>query len=447
MQAVRPSRPGKGDVVSRERYLEPEVELIGPAELRDHQERRVVELVAYAYERSAFYRELWDAHGVHPKDVRSLEDFQERIPFMDKSMVREYRARHRDPYGGMLCLPPEQVTSVSSTSGTTGDPEFFAEVWDGAPPLITAQLRDLWELGLRPGDKVISPPGCFRNLMDYGYQALGATVIAVNTWLGNMHEVVEAARLYRPAYIQLGYPLVTELIRLGETEDLREAFSSLKGVSFAGQPLSRQMRATMQQDWGVEVFEYTSAADTGTAWECREHDGFHLWEDTVFAECVDTESLQPVAEGQTGELVATDLDNLAAPLIRYRSSDLVRLNRGRCACGRTHARMWLAGRRGDETIVRGRPVTLRDIEQAVEAQPETIGGVFQVVRTQREVEVLRVRVGYDPSATPDLADLGVRLTKALYDATGVEPELELRTEEELMRTVRSVAKFARVVSS
>jgi len=434
-------------VVSSERYLEPELETIAPADLREHQEKRVVELVGYAYERSAFYRELWDAHGVHPRDIRSLEDFQERIPFMDKAMVRDYRARNRDPYGGMLCVAPEQVTSVSSTSGTTGDPEFFAEIWQDAPPLITAQLRDLWEVGLRPGDRVISPPGTFRNLMDYGYQALGAVVVAVDTWLGNMEEVVEAARKYRPAYLQLAYPLVTELVHLSATHDLREAFSSLKGVSFAGQPLSRRMRQIMQEDWGVEVFEYTSAADTGTAWECREHDGFHLWEDTVFAECVDTESLGPAAAGQTGELVATDLDNLAAPLIRYRSSDLVRLSRDRCGCGRTHGRMWLAGRRGDETIVRGRPVTLRDIEQAVEAQPETLGGVFQVVRTQREVDALHVRVGYDPAVTDDLGALDERLRKAVHGATGVEPVLELRTEEDLMKTVRSVAKFARVVSS
>ena len=433
--------------MSSERYLEPELETIAPDDLRAHQEQRVVELVARAYEHSPFYRELWDAHGVHPRQVRSLEDFRERIPFMDKAMVRDYRARNRDPYGGMLCLPADRITSVSSTSGTTGDPEFFAEVWQDAPPLITAQLRDLWEVGLRPGDRVISPPGTFRNLMDYGYQALGAVVVSVDTWLGNMHEVVEASRQYRPAYLQLAYPLVTELARLAETHDLREAFSSLKGASFAGQPLSRRMRRMMQDDWGIEVFEYTSAADTGTAWECREHDGFHLWEDTVFAECVDTESLEPQAEGQTGELVATDLDNLAAPLIRYRSSDLVRLSRERCGCGRTHARMWLAGRRGDETIVRGRPVTLRDVEQAVEAQPETAGAVFQIVRAQREVEELYVRVGYDPSVTDDLAGLGERLVKAVHAATGAEPVVELRTEEELMQTVRSVAKFSRVVSA
>jgi phenylacetate-CoA ligase len=429
-----------------DRYLEPEVETMPPARLREYQEERVVDLVAYAYKHSDFYRQLWDGHGVHPRDIRSLADFQERIPFMDKTMVRDYRARTGDPYGGMLCVRPQTLTSVTSTSGTTGDPEFFAEIWQDAPPLVTAQLRDLWELGLRPGDRVISSPGTFRNLMDYGYQALGAVVVTVVNWIGNMPEVIEAARRYRPAFIQLMYPTVVELEHLSATYDLREAFSSLKGAAFAGQPLSRRMSQLIRDEWGIEIFEYTSAADTGTAWECAEHNGFHLWEDTVFAECLDPQALTAVPDGQVGELVATDLDNLAAPLIRYRSSDLVRLSRDRCGCGRTHGRMWIAGRRGDETVVRGRPVTLRDLEQAVEAQPETVGGVFQVVRSAREVDELRVRVGYDPAITSDLVGLAERLRKAVHEATGVEPVLELRTEEDLMQTVRSVAKFPRVVS-
>ncbi|NGO12441.1 phenylacetate--CoA ligase [Streptomyces sp. HC44] len=435
-----------------DRYFEPHVETMPRDQLRARQEERVLELVEYAYANSAFYRELWDEHGVHPRDIRSLDDFRERIPFITKDMVRAHRARTGDPFGGMLCVPPEELTSVSSSSGTTGDPEFFAEIWEDAPPLVTAQVRDLWEVGLRPGDLVLSPPGTFRNFMDAGYQALGAVVVEADTWLGRMHEIVEAVRTYRPAYLQMIYPQMVELEHLADKVDLKEAFSSLKGASCAGQPLSRRMRDRIRDDWGIDVYEYTSAADTGTAWECREHDGFHLWEDTVFAECLDVEdaeahSWSDVPEGEVGELVATDLDNRAAPLIRYRSEDLVRLSGERCGCGRTHARMWVAGRRGDETLVQGRSVVLRDIWQAVEDQPETVAGVFQIVRAAREVDELRLRVGYDPELTGDVEALAGRLGKAVHERTGVEPVLDLRTEEELLRTMTSVAKFPRVVKS
>jgi len=430
-----------------EQYFEPEVETMPQERLRALQERRVLDLVRYAYEHSPFYRELWREHGVHPRDVRSLADFRTRVPLMDKGMVRAYRARTGNPYGGMLCVPPERLTSVSSSSGTTGDPEFFPEIWQDSPPLVTAQIRDLWGLGLRPGDLVLSAAGTFRNLMDYGYQALGAVVVTVDTWLGRMPDLIEAARRYRPAYMQLMYAQVVELEHLADRYDLREAFSSLKGASCAGQPLSRRMRETVRRDWGLEIYEYTSAADTGTAWECSQRDGFHLWEDTVFAECLDPADHTEVAEGEVGELVATDLDNPAAPLIRYRSEDLVRLSRRPCGCGRTHARMWVAGRSGDETLVRGRPVVLRDLWQVIEDQPESRGGIFQIVRAGREVDVLRLRVGYDPSVTGDPVDLATRLHDEVLRRTGVEPELELRPEEELLRSVRSVAKFPRVVAS
>ncbi|MFV2177744.1 phenylacetate--CoA ligase family protein [Actinomadura sp. LOL_016] len=207
------------------------------------------------------------------------------------------------------------------------------------------------------------------------------------------------------------------------------------------------MRQRVQDEWGVELYEYTSAADTGTAWECREHDGFHLWEDTVFAECLQPSGNEPVVDGELGELVATDLDNRAAPLIRYRSADMVRLARSTCPCGRTHARMWVAGRLGDEPLVQGRPVMLRDVWNAVEAEPETAAGMFQIVRSAREVERLCVRVGYEPAATADTDDLAERLRAGISERTGVEADLELRTEEELMSTVRSVAKFPRVVGA
>ncbi len=123
-----------GDRVTGDRYFEPQVETMSRDRLRARQEERVVELVEYAYGNSAFYRALWDEHGVHPRDIRTLDDFRARIPFITKDMVRAHRTRTGDPFGGLLCVPTEELTSVSSSSGTTGDPEFFAEIWEGAPP-------------------------------------------------------------------------------------------------------------------------------------------------------------------------------------------------------------------------------------------------------------------------------------------------------------------------
>ncbi|MBY8862881.1 phenylacetate--CoA ligase family protein [Nocardia sp. CA2R105] len=411
------------------------------------QEKRVLELVPAAYENSPFYRELWSAAGVDPARIRSLDDFLEMIPTFSKDDVRAYRDRTGDPFGGLLQVPTDRLTSIMSTSGTTGTPELLPEIWDTAPPLPTCAARDIWEIGVRPGDRVLVPPGSFRGFFDTFFHQMGLVPIYLDSWLGRGAEVIAAMRRYRPTYVQLLMPTVLEFERLAGTHDLREAFSSLKGAAFAGQPLGAALAAKVQDEWGIELFTYTSAGDTGTAWECREHDGYHLWEDLVLAETLEPDSRRSVASGELGELVATDLDNRAAPLIRYRSGDLVRLDQGTCGCGRTHARQWIAGRLGDETIVRGRPVVVGEVWKAVESLEETHDGMFQIIRESRVVDRLRLRVGYVPADGLDLDGLGLRLRAAVAAQVGIEADIELVPVDDLVARSSSVAKFPRVVKA
>ena len=429
-----------------DKYFEPELETMPRHELEALQEERVLDLLPWAYERSGLYRETWDAAGVHPRDVRSMKDFGERIPFISKEAIRSYRDRHGDPFGGILCVEPEELTSVMSSSGTTGDATFFAEQWDEYPPLPTGMVRDLWELGLRPGDYALGASSTFRGPTEPHYRLLGVIPIHVNTWMGQWAEVLDVVRKYRPAYFQLLPPIVVELEHLSERYDLREIFSCLKATSFAGEPLGAAMRRKVRDEWGLELFMWTSAGDTGCSWECRQHDGCHLWEDTVLAEHLEPDFNAPVPDGEVGELVTTAIDNRVAPLIRYRTDDLVRLTRDPCACGRTHVRQWPLGRKGDETVVRGRSVLPREIWSAIEEVPETVTGLFQIIRPTREVDELRIRVGYDPGKTRNPAQLRERLCGVVYAAVGIEPQLELVTEEELLARGTS-AKVPRVAKS
>jgi phenylacetate-CoA ligase len=129
-------------------------------------------------------------------------------------------------------------------------------------------------------------------------------------------------------------------------------------------------------------------------------------------------------------LVATTLVNLLAPLVRYRSDDLVRVTREPCPCGRTHARMWPLGRKGDEVVVEGRSILPGDLWAAVEGVPETRAGLFQIIRPQREADVLRIRVGTDDLDATGLAD---RVADAVQAAVGVRPDVELVDEAVLLR--------------
>ncbi len=428
------------------RFLEPNIETASRAAIEELQLQRVLELVPYAWERSAFYRELWSGAGVTPDDIRSLHDFTSKIPTFGKDDIRAFRDRTGDPFAGLLCVDVSELTSITSTSGTTGLPELIPEIWSVAPPLPTIWARDLWELGLRPGDKVLMPTGTFRNYLDDFFRMMGLVPVYIDSWVGQGEQILLAIQRYQIAYAQFFLPMVLELEQLEGTYDIKAMLSSLKAASFAGQPLGTVLTGKVRDQWGLNLFTWTSAGDTGTAWEGREHDGYYLWEDTVLPEVLDPITGVAVADREVGELVATDLDNWAAPYIRFRSADMVRITRQPGPSGRTHARMWVLGRRGDEIIVSGKTVMVSEVWQLVESVPELGDGIFQVVRSRAAMDRLRIRAGYPADRTGDLAELHQRATAVLTGSLGVAVAVELCPVEELLASSTSVAKFARVVT-
>jgi phenylacetate-CoA ligase len=209
--------------------------------------------------------------------------------------------------------------------------------------------------------------------------------------------------------------------------DPRDVFASYRGVTTAGEPLSPRAR-TLAESWGIELFEHGNVGDVTGSFECTEHDGLHFWEDDVLVEGVDHDP----ATGRC-ELVATSLTNRVAPLVRYRSDDIVRLSTDPCACGRTHARMWNVGRKSDEIVVDGRSILPRELWEPVERVDACALGLFQVVRSGREVERLRLRVGYAPGWEHRTDQVAGEVRAAVLEAIGVEPDVELVPNDALLR--------------
>ena len=428
-----------------DRYFEPEIETMPRESLVALQEDRILSLVPYVYERSALIRKKWEEAKLKPGDISSLADFTERAPFITKRDIREFRDSAGDPFGGLLCTRYADTTSVFSTSGTTGDATLYAHAWDQWHPFWAATARDLWEVGVRPGDYILGSGFKMRGPLYHADQLCGAIPLMVNTGLGGWTTALDAIRRYRPAYAQLTGLALAELDPLSRTNDMRDVFSSFKGAGFAGEPLGARARRQLTS-WGVETFVWTSTGDVTGAFECREHDGCHAWEDCVLLEAVDPADGTPVADGEIGELVATALDNPITPMVRFRSDDLIRMTRQPCACGRTHARFWPMGRKGDETIVAGRSFVPMDIWQALEQVPETATAVFQLVRPAREIDELNVRVGYDTEITTSVPDLHDRVCEVITAAVGVSPVLELIPEPDLLARGRG-GKVPRVVKA
>jgi phenylacetate-CoA ligase len=225
--------------------------------------------------------------------------------------------------------------------------------------------------------------------------------------------------------------MIEHALQAGDVDPV-DTFSSYEGVIFAGEPIGPRARARVES-WGLELFLHTSLGDVGAATECREHDGCHFWEDTAFVETLDPQGTDAVADGERGELVSTTLIDKIAPLLRYRSDDLVRVTREPCACGRTHGRMTPLGRKGDEVVIDGVSVLPGDIWGAIELVDETQAGLFQIVRTAREMDTLHLRVGYATEGPKGLADLKTRVTDSVASAVGVQPDVELVENAVLLR--------------
>jgi phenylacetate-CoA ligase len=420
-----------------DRYFEPDAETMPRDQLEKLQEEKLLgDLLPWAYKRSPLIRATWDEAGVSIDDITSMDDFREKVPFIDKDAIRRFRDGSRDRYGGLLCVDPLRAggpfTAVFSTSGTTGDPTLVPSVTSG-PSILT---REFWEMGCRPGDYFVEMLFTYRGPgIHQTIRGIGATPVFVDHSPFEFPNVYRMSRELRPTgWYTMSGPLILALEQMAPAMrvDPVDMFSSYKGVIYAGEPLGARARALLEE-WGVNFFVHTGVADVGAATECREHDGCHIWEDIAIVEVLDPDGDEPVADGERGELVGTTLVDKIAPLVRYRSDDLVRVTRERCACGRTHARMWPVGRKSDEIVVGGVSVLPGDIWPAIERVPETSAALFQVVRPRRDLDRLVLRVGYSSEGPHGLGQLRDRVVEAVEATVGIAPDVELVPNEELLR--------------
>jgi len=428
--AAAPSVPRAADA-----YFDAGRETMPRRDIERFQEARLLELLPRVGERGALIRSVWEAAGVKPGDIRSLADFRERAPFIDKDAIRRYRDRCNDPVGGLQIADPIDVVTISTTSGTTGDP---TPVPHGLHSLADIDLRrSAWQIGVRPGDCITYMLFTYRGgvMTAYAMREMGATSIALAHDPAQIPRFVAASKRYRPALlVTISNPLIIAFEQYFERTgvDAREVFASYRGAVFGGEPLSPRFRK-LTDSWGLELFDYTTLGDVCGAMECRMHDGVHAWEDLALVENLD-EKGRPVPDGEVGELVVTAIGDRHAPLIRYRTEDLVRMDHRVCGCGRTHARFWPLGRKGDQILVQGRSILPRAVQPVIESEDECRACLFQIIRSGREMDVLRLRVGYDAAAlhsTPGA--LAARLHDRLRAAFEVPVEVELALNEELLK--------------
>jgi phenylacetate-CoA ligase len=415
------------------RYLDETVETMPRARIEAMQEAAILRLLPYAYERSGLMRSQWDKAGVTPSSIKSLADFREKAPVLEKDLLRAHRDTTGDPFGGIKCTDQPRLRSIGFTSGTTGDPT--AIPFGDQIASNRGLKRDFWEMGLRPGDHFIFNILTIRRGQESDrFSDVDFRPICMGHAGHEIPRMLEACHIFRPTvFHHFSRPLITaleEIDRRGEI-DLKDAFSSVKGAPFGGEPPAPKV-IELVRSWGVELYDYTSLGDVCSAMECRQHDGMHAWEDLAMVECLAPESGEEVPEGTPGELTVTSLQDEIAPLVRFRSGDLITCTREACGCGRTHVRIKVLGRVGDQVVVAGRSIMPKDIMPMIDRVPEIVGGLFQIIRPQRDMSELRLRVAVRDDSGP-AAPIADHIAALVREGLGVPASAEVLSLSDMLK--------------
>src|SRR5512147_128018 len=297
-----------------------EIELASRDALAALQLDRLKWSVRHAYENVPHYRQSFDAKGVHPEDLKTLEDLA-KFPFTAKSDLRD-----NYPFA-MFAVPREKVSRVHASSGTTGKPTVVGYTAKDIDTWAHVMARSIRAAGGRAGDivHVAYGYGLFTGGLGahYGAEKLGATVIPMSG--GQTEKQVQLIVDFKPDIIMVTPSYMLAIAEEIERQGHDPRSTSLKVGIFGAEPWTPAMRAAIEQRLDIDALDIYGLSEVmgpGVGQECIEtKDGLTIWEDHFYPEIVDPETGRVLADGEKGELVFTSLSKEALPIIRYRTRD------------------------------------------------------------------------------------------------------------------------------
>lgn len=407
-------------------------------ELRTLQTERLQSTLHNAYANIAHYTRAFDAAGVLPDDVTSLDDLA-RLPFLVKDDLREAY-----PFG-MFAVPREDLVRVHASSGTTGKPTVVGYTAADIDTWATVMARSLFAAGGRPGDLLHNAYGygLFTGGLGahYGGEKLGCTVVPFGG--GQTERQIQLITDFEPRLITVTPSYCLNLIEEMERLGIDPAATSLQVGIFGAEPWTEGMRTEIEERLGidaVDIYGLSEVIGPGVAQECVEtKDGLTIWEDHFYPEIIDPETGDVLPDGEEGELVITSLTKHALPVIRYRTRDITTLLPGTARTMRRLAR--ITGRSDDMLIIRGVNVYPSQIEAEL-MQVDGLSAHYQLHKgTDGTMATLTVMVeALDPAA--DRAALAAQARERIKTMIGVTATVEV---VEPFAVPRSQGKAQRVV--
>ena len=417
------------------------IEVASRDEIAALQRERLKRTLQNVYENVPAYRKKFDEVGVHPLDLRQLDDLQ-KFPFTTKQDLRD-----NYPFG-MFAVPKEHVARVHASSGTTGKPTVVGYTQNDIDTWANLVARSLRASGARPGMRVHIAVGygLFTGGlgMHYGAERLGCTVIPVAT--GMTERQVQLIVDFEPDVIIPTPSYLLVILDEFRARGLDPAETSLKIALCGAEPWTNSMRAEIEGAFdihAVDTYGLSELIGPGVASECVEtKDGLYVWEDHFYPEVIDPETGEVLPDGERGEIVFTSLTKEAMPVIRYRTRDLTRLMPGRARSMRRMEKV--TGRSDDMIIVRGVNVFPTQIEEQI-LRCEGLAPHFLIeLRRNHRLDDMRIIA----EARPSHADQAARDTQGKLLASYIRGAIGLGAEvivDEPGKIERSTGKAKRVI--
>jgi len=345
-----------------ERALLDPLETASLDELRQHQLDRLRWSLKHAYDNVPLYRQRFAEAGVHPDDLKSLDDLA-KFPFTGKNDLRD-----NYPYG-MFAVPQSEIVRLHASSGTTGKPTVVGYTQNDIDTWANVVARSIRAAGGRKGDKVHVSYGygLFTGGLGahYGAERLGCTVIPMSG--GQTEKQVQLIRDFQPDIIMVTPSYMLNLADEIERQGVDPHSLRLRLGIFGAEPWTAELRRAVEERLGItalDIYGLSEIMGPGVAMECAEtKDGPTVWEDHFYPEIIDPATGRVLPDGEYGELVFTSLSKEALPMIRYRTRDLTRLLPGTARPMRRIDK--ITGRSDDMLIIRGVNVFPTQIEEQV----------------------------------------------------------------------------------
>ena len=421
--------------------LEP-IETASRDELQALQLERLKQTLQHTYRNVPHYQRSWDAAGIQPGDLKSLEDLR-LFPLTTKADLRE-----NYPFG-MFAVPMDDIVRVHASSGTTGKPTVVGYTKQDIQTWAEVCARSIRASGGTRGDivHVAYGYGLFTGGLGahYGAECLGATAIPMSG--GQTPRQVQLIQDFQPTIIMCTPSYMLNIADEFERQGLDPADTSLQVGIFGAEPWTQVMRDAIETRCGLEavdIYGLSEVIGPGVANECIEtKDGPTIWEDHFYPEIIDPVTGDVLPDGELGELVFTSLTKEGMPVIRYRTRDLTSLLPG---TARTMRRMdRITGRSDDMLIIRGVNVFPSQIEEQV-LKLAALAPHYQLeLFRDGNLDALKVNVELAPdAAVAACGSAASDLTEAIKSYVGISVQVEVQTPGGVPR---SEGKAVRVIDS